>query len=142
MDGQLVPHFDGISRPYVYTGDNQEKFYETGTTFVNTISLSTQGENGNTRFSFTNLDNDDISPNSTLDRNSIGLNTTQRFGDAITLDVNMKYILEEQGGNPRMSDAPSNSNYSLKLYAPSIDVNTMKGPNGDGSNEDLSLIHI
>ena len=136
MDGQLVPHFDGISRPYVYTGDNQEKFYETGTTFVNTISLSTQGENGNTRFSFTNLDNDDISPNSTLDRNSIGLNTTQRFGDAITLDVNMKYILEEQGGNPRMSDAPSNSNYSLKLYAPSIDVDTMKGPNGDGSNED------
>ena len=48
----------------------------------------------------------------------------------------MKYILEEQGGNPRMSDAPSNSNYSLKLYAPSVDVNTMKGPNGDGSNED------
>ena len=35
-----------------------------------------------------------------------------------------------------MSDAPSNSNYSLKLYAPSVDVNTMKGPNGDGSNED------
>jgi TonB-linked SusC/RagA family outer membrane protein len=136
MNGQLVPHFDGISRPYVYTGDNQDKFYRTGTTFSNTVSFSTGDENGNTRFSFTNLDNDDISPNSTLDRNSLGLNTTQTIGENIRIDTNIKYIIEEQGGNPRLSDAPSNANYSLKLYAPGIDVNTMKGPNGDGTNED------
>ncbi len=136
MNGQLVPHFDGISRPYVYTGDNQDKFYRTGTTFSNTISFSTGDENGNTRFSFTNLDNDDISPNSTLDRNSLGLNTTQTIGDNIRVDTNIKYIIETQGGNPRLSDAPSNANYSLKLYAPGVDVNTMKGPNGDGTNED------
>jgi TonB-linked SusC/RagA family outer membrane protein len=135
MEGQLVPTWEGVQRPYVYAGDNQSKFYRTGTTFSNTVSLSTSGENGNTRFSFTNLDNDDISPNSTLDRNSIGLNTSQKFGDNITLDVNMKYLLEEQGGNPRLSDAPSNSNYSLKSYAPSVDVDYMKGPNGDGTNE-------
>ena len=84
MEGQLVPTWEGVQRPYVYAGDNQSKFYRTGTTFSNTVSLSTSGENGNTRFSFTNLDNDDISPNSTLDRNSIGLNTSQKFGDNIT----------------------------------------------------------
>jgi hypothetical protein len=59
--------------------DNKDKFYETGTTFSNTVSFSTGDADGNTRFSFTNLDNDDISPNSTLDRNSLGSNTTQKF---------------------------------------------------------------
>ena len=125
MSGQLVPQFDGVSRPYVYS-DNKDKYYQTGTTYSNTISFSTANENGNTRFSLTNLDNDDIAPNSTLDRNQIGVNTTQKLGDAIKVDVNMKYILEDQGGNPRLSDAPGNLTGFIKIYAPSIDVNWAK----------------
>ena len=64
MEGQTVMQFDGISRPYSYQGSNQDRFYRTGTTFSNTVSLSTSSEKGNTRFSFTNMDNDDISPES------------------------------------------------------------------------------
>ena len=60
MSGQLAPQFDGVSRPYVYS-DNKDKYYQTGTTYSNTISFSTANENGNTRFSLTNLDNDDNS---------------------------------------------------------------------------------
>ena len=137
MSGQLVPQFDGVSRPYVYS-DNKDKFYQTGTTFSNTISFSTANENGNTRFSLTNLDNDDISPNSTLDRNQIGVNTSQKLGDNLTVDANMKYILEDQSGNPRLSDGPGNANWIINNYAPSMDVNWAKGPNGDGRNDDLS----
>ena len=137
MSGQLVPQFDGVSRPYVYS-DNKDKYYQTGTTYSNTISFSTANENGNTRFSLTNLDNDDIAPNSTLDRNQIGVNTSQKLGDNLKVDANMKYILEDQSGNPRLSDAPGNANWILNNYAPSVDVNWAKGPNGDGRNDDLS----
>ena len=137
MSGQLVPQFDGVSRPYVYS-DNKDKFYRTGTTYSNTISFSTSNENGNTRFSLTNLDNDDISPNSTLDRNQIGVNTSQKLGDNLTVDANMKYILEDQSGNPRLSDGPGNANWIINNYAPSMDVNWAKGPNGDGRNDDLT----
>ena len=137
MEGQLVPGFDGISRPYVYS-DNKDKFYETGTTFSNTVSFSTGDADGNTRFSFTNLDNDDISPNSTLDRNSLGINTTQKIGKNIRVDANLKYILEDQAGNPRLSDGPGNANWIVNNYAPSMDVNWAKGPNGDGRNDDLT----
>ena len=137
MSGQLVPQFDGVSRPYVYS-DNKDKFYRTGTTFSNTISFSTGNENGNTRFSITNLDNDDISPNSTLDRNQIGVNTSQKLGDNLRVDANMKYILEDQSGNPRLSDGPGNANWIINNYAPSMDVNWAKGPNGDGRNDDLT----
>jgi TonB-linked SusC/RagA family outer membrane protein len=136
MSGQLVPQFDGISRPYVYS-DNKDKFYRTGTTYSNTIAFATAGKNGNSRFSFTNLDNDDISPNSTLDRNSIGLNTSQTLG-GVKIDANLKYVLEDQSGNPRLSDGPGNANWIINNYAPSMDVNWAKGPNGDGRNDDLT----
>ena len=82
------------------------------------------------------MDNDDISPNSTLDRNSLGINTSQNFGDNITLNANVKYLLEDQSGNPRLSDAPGNANWTTKQYAPSVDVNWAKGPNGNGTAED------
>jgi TonB-linked SusC/RagA family outer membrane protein len=137
MSGQLVTQFDGVSRPYVYS-DNKDKFYRTGTTYSNTISFSTANENGNTRFSLTNLDNDDISPNSSLDRNQIGVNTSQQLGDNLRVDANMKYILEDQSGNPRLSDGPGNANWIINNYAPSMDVDWAKGPNGDGRNDDLT----
>ena len=137
MSGQLVPQFDGVSRPYVYS-DNKDKFYRTGTTLSNTISFSTGSDTGNTRFSITNLDNDDISPNSTLDRNQISVNTSQRLGDNLKVDANLKYSLEDQSGNPRLSDGPGNANWIVNNYAPSMDVNWAKGPNGDGRNDDLT----
>lgn len=137
MSGQLVPQFDGVSRPYVYS-DNKDKFYRTGTTLSNTISFSTGSDTGNTRFSITNLDNDDISPNSTLDRNQLSVNTSQRLGDKLKVDANLKYSLEDQSGNPRLSDGPGNANWIINNYAPSMDVNWAKGPNGDGRNDDLT----
>jgi len=139
MNGQLVPQFDGISRPYSYNGDNSDKFYRTGTTFSNTVSFSTGDEDGNTRYSITSIDNDDISPNSTLDRTSLGLNTNQKFGENISLNVNVKYVHEDQGGNPRLSDFPNNSNYSTKMYAPSVDIDHMVGPNGNGTLDGVEL---
>ena len=139
MEGQLVPGFDGVTRPYVYNGDNSDKFFRTGSTYSNTISFSTGDQNGNTRYSITKLDNDDITPNSALDRTSIGLNTNQKFGENISVNVNVKYVHEDQGGNPRLSDFPSNSNYSTKMYAPSVDIMNMVGPNGDGTLDGVEL---
>ena len=136
MEGQTVMQFDGISRPYTYQGNNQDRFYRTGTTFSNTVSLSTSSEKGNTRFSFTNMDNDDISPESTLDRNSLSINTNQKLSENITLDASIKYITEDQAGNPRVSDGPGNANWVTKQYAPSVDVMWGQGPNGNGTNED------
>ena len=136
MEGQTVMNFDGISRPYSYQGNNQDRFYRTGTTFSNTVSLSTSSEKGNTRFSFTNMDNDDISPESSLDRNSLSINTSQKLGKNITLDASIKYIVEDQSGNPNVSDGPGNANWITKQYAPSIDVMWGVGPNGNGTQAD------
>jgi TonB-linked SusC/RagA family outer membrane protein len=142
IDGSLVAQWDGVSRPYTNKGSNLDKFYQTGETYTNTIAISHSDEKGSTRFSVTNLDNLDIVPNSTLKRNSFGLNTSRRYGDKLSLDVNMKYILEDQEGNPRLSDSPGNGNFAVNLFAPTVDVNDMLGEGGLGRNADLTEFRI
>ena len=136
LDGSMKEQFDGVSRPYTYTGDNQEKFYRVGETYTNTIAVSTANENSNTRFSATNLNNQDITPNSSLKRNSFSVNNSNKFGDKISVDVNMKYVLEDQVGNPNTADGSSNSNWPARYFANSIDILNTKGEGGNGTNLD------
>ena len=136
LDGSMKEQFDGVSRPYSYTGDNQDKFYRVGETYTNTISVSTANENSNTRFSATNLDNKDVTPNSSLKRNSFSVNNSNKFGDKISVDVNMKYVLEDQVGNPQMADGPGNSNWPARYFANSLDISTMTGEDGMGALAD------
>jgi len=136
LDGSMKEQFDGVSRKYSYSGSNQEKFYRVGETYTNTVSVSTANENSNTRFSATNLDNKDVTPNSSLKRNSFSINNSNKFGDKISVDVNMKYILEDQVGNPQMADGPGNSNWPARYFANSLDISGMKGADGMGSLAD------
>ncbi|MDF9797035.1 TonB-dependent SusC/RagA subfamily outer membrane receptor [Catalinimonas alkaloidigena] len=50
LDGSSVVQFDGVSRPYSYTGDPYDAFYNTGMTLTNTLSLYGGNENANYRF--------------------------------------------------------------------------------------------
>ena len=137
LDGTSVEQWDGRGRPYTDKGNNMDKFYQTGTTLINTAAISSASENANVRLSFSNLQNEDIIPNSKLNRNSFGLNTSQTFGN-FTASVNMKYIHDSSIGSPRLSDSPGNANFGIRLFAPSIDVNDMLGEGGLGTNSDGS----
>ena len=70
MEGQTVMQCDGISRPYSYREVTKISSTELVLLLVIQLLYQHSSEKGNTRFSFTNMDNDDISPESTLDRNS------------------------------------------------------------------------
>ena len=127
--------WDGENRPYVDTGNNLTKFYKTGETFINTLAVSSASEEGNYRVSFSNLRNSDIIPNSTLNRNSLGLNLNQNFRN-LTASINVKYVHDDSVGSPRLSDAPGNANFGIRMLPANLDVNDMRGVNGDGTLED------
>jgi len=137
LDGSSVEQWDGVSRPYSYKGNNLEKFYSGGETYINSVAISSSNQSGNVRLSYSNLHNTDIIPNSKLDRNSLGINAVQKIGK-FSADVNLKYINDESVGAPRLSDSPGNANFGIRLFAPSIDVNDMLGAGGLGTNEDGS----
>ena len=142
MDGSMVAQWDGVSRKYSLAPSALDTFYRTGETYTNTIAVSTANENSNTRFSMTNLSNTDIVPNSTLGRNSFGINNSNKFGENFSVDINIKYVMEDQEGNPQLSDSPGNGNFAVNLFAPTINVNDMMGEGGLGRNADLTEFRI
>ena len=139
LDGSSVVQWDGVERPYSYSGDNRDHFYRTGTTFINTIAITSGSENMSYRLSVSDLDNEDIVPNSGINRKSFSLNTSAVLADKLTSQVNVKYIVENATNRPRLSDAPGNANYSVALLSPNVDVRDMNpGANPDGSERGYS----
>jgi len=71
--------FDGVTVPYEPVRDRITKFYRTGSTFTNTISMSSGGENGSFNLSLANMTNKSIQPNTKFDRQTINLGFNQNI---------------------------------------------------------------
>lgn len=139
LDGSSVVNWDGVSRPYSYVGNNVDKFYNTGATFINTVAISNGNEAMNFRFSASDLSNEDIVPNSNLNRKSFSLNLGANLAKKLSLNTNVKYIREKVNNRPRLSDAPGNANYSVAVLPANVDVTTMNpGENEDGTERGTS----
>ncbi|TSE07312.1 SusC/RagA family TonB-linked outer membrane protein [Aquimarina algiphila] len=131
--------FDGVSRPYTNAGDNLKKFYDTGSTFINTIALSNSNDKINYRFAATNFDNKDVLPNSELDRKSFSLNLGSNASEKLSIDLSARYIVEKVTNRPRVSDAPGNSNFSVGLLPANVNVESLApGFNDAGLEQRIS----
>ncbi|AWV99022.1 SusC/RagA family TonB-linked outer membrane protein [Arcticibacterium luteifluviistationis] len=136
LDGSQVIGYDGISRPYSAVNEDINDFYSTGSTWSNTLGLSGGNEVGSFRFSASNLQNDDIMPNSGFDRTTFNGNMNGKFGK-LELQASGQYSLEEAKNRPRLSDAPGNANYTVLTKAPNLSFNDIIGdPNKLGAQED------
>ncbi|WP_035478794.1 SusC/RagA family TonB-linked outer membrane protein [Gelidibacter mesophilus] len=134
MDGSMVYNWDGVRRPYSYKGNNLDKFYDTGTTAVNTLALSKGGDGYNYRFSMSNLDNADIFPNSTLNRKSLSLNASAKINPRLTSTVNAKYVIEKVHNRINIGDTPGNANTVANVLPSTLDINDLKpGSNTEGT---------
>ncbi|MEX0289136.1 MAG: SusC/RagA family TonB-linked outer membrane protein [Flavobacteriaceae bacterium] len=134
LDGTPVVQWDGVERPYSYVGNNQDHFYRTGTTFINTVALTSGNDKMNYRLSASDLSNEDVMPNAGLNRKTFSLNASAVLADKLTTSVNAKYIIEKVNNRPRLSDAPGNGNFTVALLSPNVDVRFMN----PGINEDLT----
>ena len=131
-DGSLVYNWDGVKRPYSYTGNNLDKFYKTGTTAVHSVALTKGGEDYSYRFSFSDLENKDIFPNTTLNRKSLSLNANAKINPKLTSTVNAKYIIEKVHNRITIGDTPGNANTVAYVLPGSLNIYDLK----PGSNED------
>jgi TonB-linked SusC/RagA family outer membrane protein len=132
LDGSSVYNWDGVKRPYSYTGNNLDKFYRTGSTGVNTVALSKGGDDYNYRFSFSNLENKDIFPDASLNRKSLSLNASALINPKLTSTVNAKYIIEKTHNRINLGDTPGNANTVAYVLPSSLDIYDLK----PGSNEE------
>lgn len=135
LDGTSVVQWDGVERPYSYVGNNLDKFYRTGTTFINTVALTNGTENSNFRFSATDFSNDDVMPNSGFNRKTFSLNAGVTLSEKLTAQINSQYIVEKADNRVRLSDSPGNANFTVGLLSPNVDVTTMDPGNTEDGVE-------
>ncbi len=133
FDGSSSMQFDGVVRPFSPVKNNYEKFFNTGSTITNTVSLSGSTEKHNYRVSLSDLRNADVVPNAKYNRTILNTKTSSKFGK-LNVDIVLNYTYEKANNRPYIGGNVSNLFYSLVYMPGSIDVETLKpGYNPDGS---------
>lgn len=125
LDGSIVMQPDGIAKPYVAQKNNIKNFYDTGSTFSNTIALNGGNELANFRFSVSDMNNSSIVPNSGIKRNTFNLNANGNLSDKVLFEANAQYNIEKNKNRTAIADFTNNPNASVGLIATNVDVRTL-----------------
>ena len=114
--GNSLIYFDNVSRPYLIIPDNTEGFYRTGVTANNTVMVSSHTGKTGLRFTFTDLRNKDIVPNTHMSRDIFNLRTNTTLGN-VDLDFSVNYTHEYVKNRPALGDSKSNVGKNLMTLA-------------------------
>jgi TonB-linked SusC/RagA family outer membrane protein len=134
MEGQSVIQFDGVMRPYTYAGDNWKRYFNAGNAWTNSIAIGGGGNNQTFRFSFSDLRQDFVVPNSGFFRKNVGLSTNGKYGKRVTFNAKVLYSNERTQNRTMVSDSPGNPISSMWLLPNTVNVENLKGdPNKWGA---------
>ena len=101
ISGQRVADWKGDTVSLRAYPDNVKNFYETGTTYINSISFAQGDANSDFRFGYTNLKQNGIIPNSELNRNTFALNAGRQLSDRLSVRVSGNFVKSDVTGNAR-----------------------------------------
>jgi len=122
IDGSSYIAADGLSHPYSAQKDNVKNFYQTGTSFTNTLAFTGGTEALTYRFSGSNLDSKSILPNSDYNRKTANLSVNGKLGSRVSFEALAQYNVERANNRPTAGDALGNPNWLPLLVANTTDV--------------------
>ena len=107
--------------------ENLKNFYETGTTLINNIAISSGFDKGNYRLSFTDLRSESIIPGVNLDRQTISTRLSFQPIDKLRINSSISYINSNSDNRPSNGYGSENANYSLVAWGPrSLNIENLK----------------
>lgn len=113
--------------PFISYPNNLKDFYKTGSTTINTISISNGFDKGDYRLSFTDLRSESIIPGVNLDRQTIAAKLNFNPSDNTTISSSINYVHSSSDNRPSNGYGSENVNYSLVGWGPrSLDINSLK----------------
>ncbi|MBP5539933.1 MAG: SusC/RagA family TonB-linked outer membrane protein [Bacteroidales bacterium] len=126
IGGHIDEYGDFIrdATPFVSYGDWFKRYFKTGLTFNNSITLSGKINKDNSiRVSYTNNTASGIVPNTPSSTNFLSVKTTSQLSKWLRVDTSVNYKGTKQDNIPVSSGYGSTSiMYSLWCYAPNIDM--------------------
>lgn len=117
---------DGQKHSYVAQKDNLKNFYQTGSTFTNTLAFTGGSEALTYRFSASDLNSRGLLPGTTFDRKTGNLSLNGKLGSKITVEALAQYNLEKGHNKTGAGDALGNPNWLPYMVANTVDVRWIK----------------
>lgn len=113
--------------PFVSHPDNLKDLYNTGTTTINNIAISSGFDKGNYRLSFTDLRSESIIPGVNLDRQTISGRLGFTPTDKLKINAAFNYVNSQSDNRPSSGYGSENVNYALVGWGPrSADINSLR----------------
>ena len=135
-DDRLVRYFDGEERPFMMYPNNTADFFRTGFTMQNTAIVGVNSGKTSARFSFTDMRNNDILPNSKMNRDNFNLRVNTSVGP-VDFDFTGNYTREAVKNRPALGDSQSNVGKNLMTLAGTYNQAWLKHyQNEDGSYDE------
>lgn len=113
---------DGKTHPYAAQKDNIKNFYQTGSTYTNSIAFVGGNEAITYRFSAADLNSKGILPGTTYDRKTFNLALNSRLGSKISIEALAQYNVETGHNRTGAGDALGNPNWTPLEVANTVDI--------------------
>ncbi|CAN5413157.1 SusC/RagA family TonB-linked outer membrane protein [soil metagenome] len=119
--------------------DNVKDFFETGMEYNNTIAIDGGNENTLYRLSYTNLNQKGTIPNSSLNRNVLSFNGSNRFTKKLTSTMGINIVRQNGKGRAQTGYNSLASNFT-QWWERQIDMEQLKDyKNPDGSQRTWNM---
>ncbi|MBN9299729.1 MAG: SusC/RagA family TonB-linked outer membrane protein [Filimonas sp.] len=133
FDGQMFYQYnpgkqgqDTVRTPWVGYRNKVNSFFQTGHTYTNTISIEGGTDKTNARFSYSNVKNDWIIPQSGYKRNSLGLSVTSKMNDQLQITAKATYNNKSSDNLPGAGYGNQSIMYWYIFWQPNADIDWLK----------------
>lgn len=106
--------------------DQTRDYFKTGTTLTNTVSIDGGTEKTTARFSFTNVSNKWILPNTGYKRNTLALSVNSKVNDKLTISSKINYTNKYSDNLPGAGYGNQSIMYWYIFWQPNADMNWLK----------------
>lgn len=133
FDGQMFFQYDPVTQtrgtertPWVPYTNKINDFFETGQTLTNAISVDGGTDKTTARFSFTNVKNNWITPNTGYGRNSVALSVNSKVSDKLQITSKVTYNNKFSDNLPGAGYGNQSLMYWYIFWQPSADPDWLK----------------
>ncbi|HTH56311.1 MAG TPA: SusC/RagA family TonB-linked outer membrane protein [Cyclobacteriaceae bacterium] len=105
--------------------DHVKGFFQTGRTWINSVSISGGTEKAQAYFSYANTDNQGIIPTSTFKRHTLNFRESIKFSERLSLDASVN-VITQKAHNRAVSGLYNNPLTGLYMMPRGLDFNNYK----------------
>lgn len=127
---------DGKTHPYLAQKNNLQNYYQTGSTYTNSLAFVGGSEGINYRFSLADLNSKGILPGTTYDRKTFNLALNAKLNSKLSVEALAQYNIETGHNRTGAGDALGNPNWTPLEVANTVDIRWLN-PGYDASGKEI-----